>query len=190
LRRLHDRNSAGDASAFHKTKDLGVTKTDGYNRSATRELTTRPSGSTTTKKGLTGPVIRDCSERSPVLDKSPRNTVRFRIFGIATKIAATITDNRSKTILHELVRLTVPIGCRINRDFKWLPVISLKMRRTRSRTAFCDIRRGELPRFDRRVIAHQSSWRLDKAEELIVATCCHALCRLGLKDRAVNAPED
>jgi hypothetical protein len=52
---------------------------------------------------------------------------------IATAIAATIMDNRIKTILYKLVRLTVQIGCMIDRRLTRLPIfISLDMRRTRS----------------------------------------------------------
>jgi hypothetical protein len=59
----------------------------------------------------------------------PVNAIRCRIFGIVTTIAARTTDNRRKTILHELVRFTIPIGCRIDCRLARLPRFnSLDMR--------------------------------------------------------------
>ena len=44
--------------------------------------------------------------------------MRLLILGFATTIAATTTDNRIKTILSTVVRLTVQVGCRIARPAK------------------------------------------------------------------------
>ena len=70
-----------------------------------------PSGSTTTKNGFTGLVIRDCSERSLAMEKSPLmipervhapDTMQFLMLGIATTIAATTRDIRKKVILSQV----------------------------------------------------------------------------------------
>jgi hypothetical protein len=77
-------------------------KFDRYDRPATLGETIVPSGSTTIKNGFTGLVIRDRSERSPVLDKSPPNQIRCRTLGTATTIAATTRDIRKKVILSQV----------------------------------------------------------------------------------------
>jgi hypothetical protein len=78
----------------------------------------------TTKNGFDGLSIADCSGRTLAMEKSslkiservkPPNAMRCRTLGIATKIIAMTTDIRRKTILHELVRSAVKIGCSITR---------------------------------------------------------------------------
>jgi hypothetical protein len=67
-------------------------------------------------------------EKSPLAipDRiKPPNPMRFRVLAITTTIAATITDNRNKTILYKLVRLAVQIGCRINCHLDTLADIDL-----------------------------------------------------------------
>ena len=125
--------SEGDPSAFHRTVASTAKQTDRYTCPATLGVTIVPSGSTTTKNCFIGLVIRDCSERSLAMRKSPPNQIRCRTRGIATRIAATIKDSRNKTILYKVVRLTVQIGCMTDCDPTWLPIfISLNMRLTRS----------------------------------------------------------
>jgi hypothetical protein len=96
---------------------------DCYTCPATLAVTVVPSGSTTIKNWFIGPATVDCSLRSLATEKCPLTIServklpkesRFRTLGIATTIAATITDNRNKIILYKLVRLAVQIGCRIN----------------------------------------------------------------------------
>ena len=146
--------------------------TGGYTCPATLGVTIVPSGSTTTKNFFIGPAILDCSTCSLVLEESFRTTpervhppdaMRFRILGMATRIAATITDKRNKAILYIKLyglpcRLDAGSLCRLTRLTIF---ISLNMRRTRSgdQDGFCDIPCGEAQRFDRGATAHQSSWR-------------------------------
>jgi hypothetical protein len=96
-----------DPWAIHKTV-VSITELDRYTSSVTLDVTIVPSGSTTTKNFFIGLGVADCSARSLAMEKSPLaipdriklpNEIRFRIIGIATTIAATITDNRIKTIL-------------------------------------------------------------------------------------------
>jgi hypothetical protein len=89
-------------SAFHATAVSTANLRHRYTSHATLGVTIVPSGSTTTKNGFTGLVIRDRSERSPVLDKSPPNQIRCRTLGIATTIAATTRDIRKKVILSQV----------------------------------------------------------------------------------------
>ena len=81
---------------------------DGSKSSATLGLTTRPSGSTTTKNCFTVPATLNFAERSFAMEKSPLaiservrlpNEMWRRIFEIANTIAATITDNTNKTMI-------------------------------------------------------------------------------------------
>ena len=107
---------------------------DRYTCPVTLAVTVVPSGSTTIKNWFIGPATIDCSLRSLGTEKSPLtilepvklpNESRFRTLGIATTIAATITDNRNKTILYKLVRLAVQIGCRIDCHLDTLADIDL-----------------------------------------------------------------
>ena len=54
-----------------------------------------------------------------MLDKSPPNQIRCRTLGIATTIAATITDNRNKTISIRLYGLPCRLAglMRVDIDF-------------------------------------------------------------------------
>jgi hypothetical protein len=95
---------------------------DRYKWSTTLGITIFPSGSTTTKNCFIGVVILVCSAPSlaiaicslaiPERVELP-NEIRRRTIGSANKSAATITDNRNKSILYPVVRPTAPIGCRI-----------------------------------------------------------------------------
>ena len=148
---LSIRRKAGSANIYsrgfsdlHSGSNKAVGPTDRrqcYTCPDTLAVTVVPSGNTTIKNWFIGPATVDCSLRSLATEKSPLTIServklpkesRFRTLGIATTIAATITDNRIKAILCKFVRLIVQIGCRIDPPLTRLPIfISLDMRRTR-----------------------------------------------------------
>jgi hypothetical protein len=81
-----------------------------------------PSGNATTKNGLNGLSVADCSALSPEMENSslafldrvkPPDEILCRIIEMATTImvTATITDSRSKIISSKIVRLAVQVGC-------------------------------------------------------------------------------
>jgi hypothetical protein len=119
-----------DSSALHTTVVSTAKHTDSYNRSTTIGLTIVPSGSPTTKNGFSGPATLDRLPLTLATDESSLtspervhhpDTIRFLILGLATTIAATITDERNKTILYKFVRFTELMGCRINARLEsWL----------------------------------------------------------------------
>jgi hypothetical protein len=71
------------------------------------------------------------SDRIKLLDE-----VRLRLIEITVTIPATVTDNRIKTILSTVVRLTVRVGCRIDSCLARLPIdviISMEQKTERSK---------------------------------------------------------
>jgi hypothetical protein len=101
-----------------------VKQTDRYTGPATLGVTIVPSGSTTTRNCFNGLGVADCSAHSLAMERSsltipervhPSDTMRFLIFGLAKRMAATITDIRIKAILYKFVRLTMQIRCIIAR---------------------------------------------------------------------------
>jgi hypothetical protein len=140
--RIGSEISECDTSSSNTTADSTLKKAHRYTSPATLGVTIVPSGSTTTKNGFTGLDAAGCSALSSSMEKSslvipervnPPNPMRFRIREMATRMAATITDKKIKTIFYKFVRLTAQIGCITDcRLTRWPIFISLDLRRMSS----------------------------------------------------------
>src|ERR1700677_2640124 len=107
---------------------------DPYTRPAPLGVTIVPSGSLTTKNGFNGLGVADSRALSPEMETSSLaipdrikllDGVRFRLIEIAATIPATVMDDRIKSILSTVVRLTAQVGCRIDCCPARLPIFSL-----------------------------------------------------------------